>query len=180
MTTDAIALLTLIALIAVLVWARSRRRPAAKQHEQSFRPDTDRSLAKRPYVLKAGPAPDLIAMPEATSRLFTYQDERHAAKARQRLWICYEDRSGTVTERAVEIYQPEDDEYIFSWCCSKLEPRTFARRSIQRWRLLPERFEFDPIVNQYWEEEGTRDMSEKMPWRRWLAAQPDHIAHRYS
>lgn len=131
------------------------------------------------YLLKARPAPELAVMPESTSRFFTYQDERHAAAARQRLWMRYEDREGHVTERTVEIYHPENDEVIFAWCRLKREPRTFARRSIQRWQLLPERFEFDPVVDQYWDEEGTRDMSEKLPWRRWLSMQPDHIAKRY-
>ena len=42
-----------------------------------------------------------------------------------------------------------------------------------------EQFEFDPIVEQYWREEGTRDMSEKLPWRRWIENQPKAIAERY-
>ena len=118
-------------------------------------------------------------MPEATTRLFTYEDERNAAESRQRLWMRYEDRQGHVTERTVEIYQPEDDEVIFAWCCLARAPRTFARRSIQSWRLMPDSFVFDPVIDQYWEEEGTRDMGERMPWRRWLEDQPEHIAGRY-
>lgn len=118
-------------------------------------------------------------MPESTDRLFSYKDERQASKARQRLWMRYQDRSGHVTERTVEIYHPEDDEYLFAWCCSKLEPRTFARRSIRSWRLLPERFEFDPIIEQYWREEGTRDQNDKLPWLRWIQHQSEDIAARY-
>lgn len=179
MTNDVIALLTLFALVAVFVWARSGRRPSEKRHFPYVTPESDRSTAKQPYVLHATPARDLVVMPDATTRLLTYQDERSAAMARQRLWIQYEDRAGNTTERHIEIYHPEDDEYVFAWCCSKMEPRTFARRSIRSWRLLPEQFEFDPIVEQYWREEGTRDMSEKLPWRRWIENQPKAIAERY-
>lgn len=134
---------------------------------------------KKTYTLKAGPAPDLIDMPEPTDKTFTYRVEQQTAKARQRLWMRYQDRSGHITERIIEIYHPEDDAVVFAWCCLKRGPRTFARHSIQLWRLLPERFEFDPIVDQYWEEEGTRDMSDKLPWLRWLESQPEHIAKRY-
>lgn len=178
MTTDAIVLLALFALVAVFLWTRSRR--AWKGQGQAVELHSASSTARRPYVLQAPPASDVIVMPAPTSRLFTYQDERRAAQSRQRLWIRYQDRGGNITERTVELYQPEDDEYIFTWCCLKREPRTFARRSIQSWQLLPEQFAFDPIVNQYWEEEGTRDLSEKLPWRRWLDDQPDDIADRYA
>jgi hypothetical protein len=130
-------------------------------------------------LAESSPSTALVQMPDATTRLFTYEDECRAAQARQRLWMRYEDRQGHVTERTVEIYQPEDDEVIFAWCSLARAPRTFARQSIQSWRLMPDRFVFDPIIAQYWEEEGTRDMSEKLPWRRWLDDQPDHIADRY-
>jgi hypothetical protein len=140
---------------------------------------TESSPLRQSSLPKSRPAPQLIEMPEATSRLFTYEDERRAAQACQRLWMRYEDRQGNITERTVEIYQPEDDEVIFAWCGLAHAPRTFARRSIQSWRLLPDRFVFDPVINQYWEEEGVRDLSEKIPWRRWLEDQPDEIARRY-
>lgn len=35
------------------------------------------------------------------------------------------------------------------------------------------------LVARYWDEEAGLDLSEKMPWRRWLSMQPDHIAERY-
>jgi hypothetical protein len=180
MTADTIALLALFALVAVFAWKRSSRRPPAEPHIPYVTPESNRSTAKRPYVLQAKPAIDLVVMPECTDRLFTYKDERLAAKARQRLWIRYQDRAGHITERIVEIYHPENDAVVFAWCCLKREPRTFARNNIQSWKLLPERFEFDPIVDQYWEEEGMLDMSEKIPWRRWLESQPNHIVQRYS
>lgn len=119
-------------------------------------------------------------MEEPTSRLLTYKDERHAFKARQPLWIRYQDKAGAITERVVEIYNPEDDEVLFTWCRMKQEPRTFARRNIQSWRLLPERFEYDPIVARFWKEEGTLGAGEGIPWRRWLRDQPDEIVSRYS
>ncbi len=137
------------------------------------------SVNKSTYTLKSESRP-LTEMSEPTSRLLTYEDERRAAWARQRLWMRYQDKAGNVTERAVEIYQPEKDEVLFTWCCLKREPRTFARRNILSWQLLPERFEYDPIVASYWDEEAGMDLSEKMPWRRWLSNQPDHIGRKYS
>ena len=182
MMTETLTIIGLLALPAWFVWLFFKGIRRGYSTKETRKPSTSivgATPVKRPYILNAGPAPGLIDMPEATTRLLTYQDERHAATARQRLWIQYEDRACNTTERNIEIYHPEDDEYVFAWCCSKLEPRTFARRSICCWRLLPERFEFDPIIEQYWREEGTRDMSEKMPWRRWIDNQPEAIAQRY-
>lgn len=183
MTAEAWAIIGLLALPTWLIWRflkGIRRGYSANEPDQKIKQTDEAQSSRKPYVLKQGPAPDLIDMPEATDRLFTYEEECRAAQAHQRLWMRYQDRSGHVTERKIEIYHPEHDEVLFAWCCLARGPRTFARRSIQRWRLLPERFEFDPIVDQYWEEEGTLDMSEKLPWRRWLDSQPDHIAKRYS
>jgi hypothetical protein len=69
---------------------------------------------------------------------------------------------------------------IYTWCRKKRAPRTFVRRNIRQWRLLPERFDFDPIVAKYWDEEGIRERLEKNPWRRWLLRQPKEIADRYT
>lgn len=179
-SVDTVAVLAVIALSIFLFLAtrkRSPRRDADTDH-QSSEPNGATKSSKKAYVLKT-PSTALVQMSEPTSRLFTYKDERQAAKARQRLWMRYQDRQGHITERTVEIYQPENDEVIFAWCCMARAPRTFARRSIQSWQLMPDTFVFDPIINQYWEEEGTRDMSEKLPWRRWLEQQPDSIADRY-
>lgn len=145
----------------------------------SQKPPPSGHKQKSTYTLKAEPRA-LVEMPEPTTRLFTFEEESRAAWARQRLWIHYKDKGGNVTERKVEIYQPEKDEVLYTWCCLKQEPRTFARRNILQWRLLPERFDYDPVVAQYWDEEGTLDQSEKLPWRRWLQQQPAHIASRYN
>ena len=112
--------------------------------------------------------------------LFTTEDEQTAFKAGQPVWIRYEDKSGTVTERVVEIYRPGQHDVIFTWCRTKRAPRTFVRRNIRNWRMLPERFDFDPIVAKYWDEEGIRERLEKNPWRRWLRRQPKEIADRYT
>jgi hypothetical protein len=173
----------------VILWAIKqiifdpRRKPVDIRKEWNETPTPTPKAAKpsptrSTYELKAESRP-LVEMPEATSRLLTYEDERRAAWARQRLWIRYQDKGGNVTERTVEIYQPEKDEVLFTWCCLKREPRTFARRNILSWRLLPERFEYDSTVARYWDEEAGMDLSEKMPWRRWLDTQPPHIAKRY-
>ena len=180
--TDTLIIIGLLALPAWLAWhffKGIKKGYSIKETRESSANLEPHTSVRKPFVLKSGPVPDLISMPETTGRLFTYRDERQAAKARQRLWMRYQDRSGHVTERKVEIYHPESDEVVFAWCCLARAPRTFARRSIQSWQLLPERFEFDAVVDQYWEEEGTRDMSEKLPWRRWLSDQPSHISQRY-
>lgn len=123
---------------------------------------------------------ELVDLPETHSRLFTAADERRAFEAGQPIWIRYEDSSGLVTERVVEIYRPGHDEVIYTWCRRKRASRTFARRKIRDWRVLTERFDFDSIVAKYWDEEGTRDRSEKRPWRRWLQRQSKEIADRYT
>lgn len=171
-----ILILCLIVLMGWAAWIAfrhsSRRRTVnANPHHQ------DGSSQKR-AALRDKPA-ELVNMPESHSRPLTSDDEHHAFKVGQPIWIRYEDKSGMVTERVVEIYRPSDDEVIYTWCRRKQAPRTFARRNIRNWRLLPERFDFDPIVAQYWDEEGTRDRSEKNPWRRWLRRQPKEIANRY-
>ena len=135
--------------------------------------------ASQQHATRRDELPELVNISAPHSRLFTADDEHHAFKAGQPIWIRYEDRSGTVTERVVEIYRPSDDEVIYTWCRRKRAPRTFVRRNIHKWRLLPERFDFDPIVARYWDEEGTRDRSEKSPWKRWLRRQPKEIADRY-
>src|SRR5262249_7646303 len=95
------------------------------------------------------------------------------------VWIQYEDRSGNITERKIEIYHPEDDNFVFAWCCSRQEPRTFSRDNILAWRLLPEHFEYDPIVERYWREEGTREQNDKIPWARWIDSLRPDLASRY-
>jgi predicted DNA-binding transcriptional regulator YafY len=125
-------------------------------------------------------APQLDTKPEPHRRPLTADDERHAFRTGQPLWIRYEDKAGIVTERVIEIYRPGEDEVIYTWCRKKRAPRTFVRRNIRQWRLLPERFDFDPIVAKYWDEEGIRERLEKNPWRRWLLRQPKEIADRYT
>lgn len=132
--------------------------------------------SRKTYVLKS-PAP--TPMEKTSKGDFSYEDEYRAATARQRVWIQYEDRGGNITERKIEIYHPEDDDYVFAWCCSRQEPRTFSRWKILAWRLLPEHFEFDPIVERYWREEGTRGQDEKVPWRRWITGLGSEVAVKY-
>lgn len=171
-----ILILFLIVLIGWSAWiafrrsSRNRKVTTGSHHTVSPSRETP-----TPKVEPAVP----IKIPDPDCGLFTSEDEHKAFKAGQPVWIRYEDKSGTITERVVEIYRPGDNEVIFTWCRRKQAPRTFVRRNIRNWRLLTERFDFDPIVARYWDEEGTRDRSEKSPWRRWLRRQPKDIADRY-
>lgn len=162
-----------IAFLTYMSYSRSQRNAGGATRSQTTR------TAKKTYTLKDEPA-ELVPMDAPTDRLFTYQDERKAYKARQALWIRYEDKAGNVTERVVEIYNPENDEVLFTWCRLKQEPRTFARRNILSWQLLPDRFSFDPVVARFWKEEGTLGFGDGMPWRRWLQNQPEDISRRYT
>lgn len=167
--------LALFMLCVVVAWMLARYGSRNSKNTPAKR----RSVpTRKTYKLHSDPD-QLVQMNEPTSRLLTYKDELKAYKSRQRLWIRYRDKNSNITERKVEIYNPEDDEVLYTWCCLKKEPRTFARRNIEAWQLLQERYEFDPVVAQYWEEEGTRDISEKLPWRRWLSDQPECIADKY-
>ena len=169
----------ILCLLIVVGWAvwiafrrSSRKRHAPTGLHHTFSPSSE------PATPHSEPS-ILINMPNLEGRLFTAEDEHQAYTAGQPVWIRYEDKSGTVTERVVEIYRPSDDEVIYTWCRRKRAPRTFARRNIRNWRLLPERFDFDPIVAKYWDEEGIRERLEKNPWGRWLRRQPKEIADRY-
>ncbi len=169
-------ILSLIVLIGWSVWIAFRR--TSRNRKVSRNRITPSAHQENTQPHKVAPA-EPIKTPDPDCGLFTTEHEHQAYTAGQPVWIRYEDKSGTVTERVVEIYRPGDKEMIYTGCRTKRAPRTFVRRNIRNWRLLPERFDFDPIVAQYWDEEGTRDRSEKSPWRRWLRRQPKEIAERY-
>ena len=120
---------------------------------------------------------DFIEMAEPTTRPFTSRDERGAFRAGQALWIRYEDNFGNVRESIVEVYHPGDRDVIFTWCRLVLEPRAFARSKIQSWRLLNDRYNFDPVAAQYWDEEGAFDGSRRVPWTWWLREQLQKETH---
>ncbi|UVT17219.1 MAG: hypothetical protein H8K04_06645 [Nitrospira sp.] len=168
--------LCLIVVMGWSVWMGFRR--SSRQHKDGAGPHHHDTVTQQSATL-SGETAALDNTPDPHSRVFTAEDERHAFEAGQPIWIRYEDKSGVVTERVVEIYRPSEDEVIYTWCRRKRAPRTFVRRKISHWRLLPERFDFDPIVAQYWNEEWLRERFEKNPWRRWLRRQPKEIADRY-
>jgi hypothetical protein len=171
-----ILILSLIVLIGWSVWIAFRRTSRKRKVSRDrITPSAHRENTHAPKVAPAEP----ITIPDPDCGLFTSEDEHQAFRAGQPVWIRYEDTAGNVTERVVEIYRPGDEEVIFTWCRRKRAPRTFVRRNIHQWRLLPERFDFDPIVAKYWDEEGIRERLEKNPWRRWLRRQPKEIANRY-
>ena len=141
-----IFLLCLLIVVGGAVWIALRRSSRTRQAPiKSHHTVSPSSKAVTPQ----GAPSMLINMPDIESGLFTAEDEHQAYTAGQLVWIRYEDKSGMVTERVVEIYRPGDKEVIYTWCRRKQAPRTFVRRNIRNWRLLPERFDFDPIVAKY-------------------------------
>ena len=129
----------LIALAIIIVLANARRDIAAS--EQSLTNET---------------------------RPFTYDDERRAADERLILWMRYVDAQGKLTERTVHIYAPEDDDYFFGWCNRAQAPRTFRCDRIQAWKLLDERFRYDPRVIQWWKAFHDKPTCQQMDWQEWL------------
>lgn len=130
---------------------------------RSARPAPDKT-----YTLKRESTGSLIPMDVPARRPFTFREEQHAATARQRLWIRYEDANGSRSEREIEVYAPRaDNAYVFAWCCLRQEPRTFRRDQIRAWRFLPAQFDFNPLVEQYFQEEGDRSLEDKISWKRW-------------
>ncbi|MDK2744304.1 MAG: hypothetical protein H8K03_11215 [Nitrospira sp.] len=172
-----ILILCLIVLMGWVAWIGLRR--SSRHRTVNASPHHHDKPSQNRDALSVEPA-ELIDRPDTHHQLLTADNERRAFEAGQPVWIRYEDSSGLVTERVVEIYRPSHDEVIYTWCRRKQAPRTFARRNIRDWRVLPERFDFDPIVAKYWDEEGTRDRSVKSPWRDWLRRQPKEIADRYT
>lgn len=169
-------ILCLFIVIGWAVWIALRR--SSRKRQVVTRSHHTVTASSEPATPR-GESSILINMPDMESGRFTAEDEHQAYTAGQLVWIRYEDKSGMVTERVVEIYRPGDGEVIYTWCRRKQAPRTFVRRNIRNWRLLPERFDFDQIVAKYWDEEGIRERLEKNPWRRWLRRQPKEIADRY-
>ena len=81
--------LTIIGLLARPVWFSwlfvkgAKKGSSTKKTRESSTPRADTTAVRKPYILTAGPVPELSDMPHATTRLLTYQEERHAATARQ-------------------------------------------------------------------------------------------------
>lgn len=170
-----ISILILALVLGGLLSPLLKRRRGSKGKELTRSPVPE-ATPRKLYTLKASSPLQETSISEKD---FSYEDEYRAATTRQRVWIQYEDNSGNVTERKIEIYHPEDDNFVFAWCCSRREPRTFNRRRILAWKLLSEHFEHDPIVERYWREEGTRDLRDKMPWRRWIDGLSPELTARY-
>jgi hypothetical protein len=82
-----------------------------------------------------------------------FEYEAFAAKARWRVWIRYEDAQGAETERKIEIHAPQEDSYIFAWCCRAKAPRTFRRDRILEFKILNEHFDFKPALDRWFREE---------------------------
>ena len=124
-----ILILSLIVLIGWLVWIIFRR----TLHNRKVSRDRITSSAHRENMPhhKVAPA-ELIKIPDPDCGLFTTEHEHQAYTAGQPVLIRYEDKSGTVTERVVEIYRPGDNEVIFTWCRRRQAPRTFVRRNIRQ------------------------------------------------
>lgn len=159
--------LLILMLLIVAIWAVPFTRAVWRGYRETSSSSPDRSKTK-PYTLWAGSAGKIQPMAKPTKRKITFRDERDLAASRQRVWMRYEDYNGNESERKIEVYCPkEDDNYIFAWCCFKQAPRTFNRNNILAWQVLNEHFDFDPLVERYFQEEGQRDREDKIPWQRW-------------
>jgi len=167
---------TLVVPMLIIYWVVKRfsSKPAFDIRKEWNASSGPSSRTAHPYELNAT-SDTVVTMKTPVRRPFTHQDECAAFAASQLLWIQYKDAHGNVTERVVEVYHPRNDEYIFTWCRLKQEPRTFLLHNIQQWQLLPETFQPNPLVAQYWEEEVTRTMGDNIPWHRWIERQPPQI-----
>lgn len=88
-------------------------------------------------------------------------------KQDRRIWIKYQDAEGRVTDRAIDIYE-SDDNYVFAWCHLRKEPRTFKTENILQWKVLNERFQRDSTVHRYINEQLLpKNWSGKIPWEQW-------------
>ena len=128
--------------------------------------------AARPR-LTAVPLPDLIEMAAPLSGPFGPDASRHGVAARQRLWIEYEDGYGKPGEHHIDLYHADESPYVWGWCISTRNVRAFLARSIRRWRWLPARYEFQVMVARYVADEGGRDLTVRVPWRRWVQIQSE-------
>jgi hypothetical protein len=98
-------ILCLLIVIGWAVWIALRR--SSRTRQVVTRSHHTVTASSEPATPRGEPS-ILINMPDIESGLFTAENEHQAYTAGQLVWIRYEDKSGMVTERVVEIYRPGD------------------------------------------------------------------------
>ena len=114
-----ILILCLIVLMGWAAWIAFRH--SSRRRTVNANPHHHDGSSQKRAALRDKPA-ELVNMPESHSRPLTSDDEHHAFKVGQPIWIRYEDKSGMVTERVIEIYRPSDDEVIYTWLPEEAGP----------------------------------------------------------
>jgi len=57
--------------------------------------------------------------------------------------------------------------YRFTYCRKACEPRTFLRDNILEWKVLDETFVYNPLIEQWWHEEGKKSSYDRRDWEEW-------------
>ena len=101
-------------------------------------------------------------------RILTFQNEVDIAKDRQVVRVTYRDESGDVTKLDLDIYRPRDDVYAYAYCRRQKEPRTFLIEGILDWKVLPQRFTYNPLVDEWFDTFGPSSSEARPNWKVWV------------
>ena len=101
-------------------------------------------------------------------RILTFQDEVDLAKDRRVLRITYRGESGDVNKLDLEMYRPRDDVYAYAFCRRQKEPQAFLIEGILDWKVLPQRFTYNPLVDEWFDTFGPSSSEPRPNWRIWL------------
>lgn len=108
---------------------------------------------------------------EAPGNEYSYESELFAAKNFRVVKITYEDQSGNHSTREIEVYRPLNDNYVYGYCRLCKEPRTFLVSGIRQWKVFPDTFTFNPLVEQWFATEGRKLSVERENWNSWVTGQ---------
>lgn len=126
----------------------------------SLKPAPPKPVAPKPAPLKPAIVKEAVkkeavkpevrpSMTVPTTEPLSFQVAKQAAEERQRIWIKYRDEDHRETEEKIEIYRATIGGGLWVWCCLKRTRSTLRRNQIIAWRLLNERFERTPYLEQW-------------------------------
>ncbi len=121
----------------------------ASPRPQTMKPVSPKPAASKPAIVKKTlPPAAKPVMTVPTTEPLPYRIAKKAARERQRLWIKYRNEEDDEEEEKIEIYRAAIGGGLWVWCCFRHTRSILSRNRIVAWRLLDERFERSPHLEQ--------------------------------